>query len=174
MTVFGGDVILASDINTLETAIENRKELIDQLTADSSGITSTSLSTVLTVTLPAVGTYAYDVQLLVTNTVAVGRPGFGIGGTSTPTAWRWASHTTHYNTATASQGVSASGTSYPSTGTALVNSDFTTTAGWSPVRIKGQVTVSAAGTLTFRLSEASGAGTVIARSGSIVTARMTA
>lgn len=164
MTVYAGDVIAASDVNNLAT-------LVDQLAADSSGITTTALVTVLTVTLPAIGTYTYDCQLNVTNTVAVGRPGFGLGGTSTPTAWRWASGTTHYNTATASQGFTASGTTYPSTGTALVNSDFTTTAGYSPVRILGQVTVSAAGTLTFRLSEASGSGTVIARNGSIATVR---
>lgn len=161
-----------ADVEDVATDADNRKVLVDQLTADGSGITGTSLSTVLTVTLPAAGTYAFDALLLAANTVSAGRPGFGIGGTSTPTAWRWASQTTVYQQASGSQGLSASGTTYPSTGTATSQNDWPVSTGYSAIGIKGQVTVSAAGTLTMRLSEALGSGTVTPKNGSIVTVRM--
>lgn len=160
-----------ADVETVATDADNRKELVDQLTADASGITGTSLVTVLTVTLPAAGTYTYDCQFNVTNTVSAGVPGFGIGGTSTPTAWRWASQTVVFAQAAGSQGQTSSGTSYPSTGTAVSQSNWPTSSGYSSIRVLGQVTVSAAGTLTMRLS-ATGAGTVGPKNGSIVTVRM--
>lgn len=149
----------------------NRAEMLDQLTSDASGITGTSLSTVLTVTLPAVGTYRFDAQLNITNTVSAGRPGFGIGGTSTPTSWRWAAHTTVYQQAAGSQGNMATGTTYPTTGTAVSQGDWPVSTGYSAVRVLGQVTVSAIGTLTMRLSQTV-AGTTTARNGSIVTVRL--
>lgn len=164
MTVFAGAPINASDVNKLEP-------LMDQRASDASAISSTTLVSVLSVTLPRTGTYRFDMLVPLTNTGAVGRPGFALGGTSTATAWRWASQTVHYNTATASQATTASGTSFPgsTSGTALVNSDFTTTTGFSGVQMRGTVTVSAVGTLDFRFSEASGAGSVNVKAGAIVT-----
>lgn len=162
-----------ADVQALATAATNRKTLVDQRTTDSAGITSTTVTSVLSVTLPATGTYEFSVLAVLTNTVATGQPGFALGGTSTATAWRWASEAVHYNTASGSQGGGTSGTTYVTTGTAIVNTSWTTTGGFSAVTIKGTVTVSAAGTLTFGFSEASGSGTVTIKAGSIATVRMT-
>lgn len=167
MAVAAGDPIRARDINYLAT-------LYDQLTADAAAITTTTLVTLLTVTLPTAATYAFDLQAALSHGTAVGRPGFALGGTSVPTAWRWVGHTTHYNTATASQGMNASGIAYPAStaGTAIVNSDFTTTAGFSASRIRGTISVSAPGTLTFRFSEATGTGAVNVKAGTMVTVNL--
>jgi hypothetical protein len=144
--------------------------LIDQLTGASSSATGTGLVTVLSVTLPVAGTYVYDAQLNMTNTVTAGIPGVGIGGTSTPTAWRWASQTTVYQQAAGSQGFFASGTAYPSVGQALSQANWPVTSGFTAARILGQVTVSAPGTLTMGISETV-AGTATAQNGSILTVR---
>lgn len=164
MTVLAGAPIYASDVNKLEA-------LVDQRTTDAAAITSTTLVSVLSVTLPRVGTYRFEALVTMTNTSAVGRPGFALGGTSTASAWRWTAQSVHYNTATGSQAINTSGTAYPgsTSGTALVNSDWTTTTGHSGVHIRGTVTVSAIGTLDFRFSEASGSGNVNVKAGSIAT-----
>lgn len=159
-------------LTTRVTTVEPKAAtLFDQRTADAAGISSTTLVSVLQVTLPKTGTYVFDALVTLTNVTAVGRPGFALGGTATATAWRWSSGTVHYNSATASQATNTSGTTYPAAtaGTAIVNSDFTTTTGHSYVHIKGTVTVSATGTLQFRFSEASGSGTVSVKAGSMVT-----
>lgn len=158
-------------VTAAEADIVDLAVLIDQRTTDAAAISSTTLVSVLSVTLPKAGTYTYDALITLTNTTAVGRPGFALGGTSTPTAWRWSSVLTHYNTATGSQATNTSGTTYPAStaGFPLVNSDLTTTTGHSGLHIKGTVTVSAAGTLQFRLSEQAGAGSVNVKAGSIVT-----
>lgn len=165
MTIaLAGAPIYASDINKLEA-------LLDQRTTDASAISSTTLVSVLSVTLPRTGTYRFEALVTMTNTGAVGRPGFALGGTSTASAWRWVSQAAHYNTATGTQAGSGSGTTYPgsTSGGALVNSDWTTTTGHSGVHIRGTVTVTVAGTLDFRFSEASGSGSVNVKAGSIVT-----
>lgn len=164
MTVFAGAPINASDINKLEA-------LVDQRTSDSAAISSTTLVSVLTVTLPRTGTYRFNALIPLTNITNVGRPAFALGGTSTASAWRYVTATGHYNSATASQGNANSGTTYPGTtsGSTIVNSDFTTTTGFSHVHIQGQVTVSAIGTLDFRFSEGSGTGSVSVKAGAIVT-----
>lgn len=164
MTVLAGAPINASDVNKLEA-------LIDQRASDASAISSTTLVSVLTVTLPRTGTYRFDAMVVLTNITNVGRPAFALGGTSTASAWRYATKTQHYNSATASQAGGNSGTTYPgsTSGTTIVNSDFTTTTGHSAVLIRGTVTVSAIGTLDFRFSEGSGTGTVSVKAGSMVT-----
>jgi hypothetical protein len=165
MTVSGGDIIYADDINKLQP-------LYVQLTADASAITGTTLSTVMTFTTSWTGTYEFDGLFTLTNTSAVGRPGLGFGGTCTTSAWRWGGSTIHFNSATATQGsVSASGTTAPTLGSAIVSSDFTTTTGFSSFHVKGTFTVSATGTWTIRFSEASGSGTVNIKAGSMATVR---
>jgi hypothetical protein len=156
----------------LTTLVANRKPVAAQLTSDSPTSNSTALVTVMTLTLPAPGTYLVDALLIVTNLTAVGRPGFAFGGTSTPTAWRYAASAVHYNTANGSQGSAGSGTTYPSTGTAVTNTDWTSTTGWSTIQVRGLVTISVAGTLTLRLSEATGSGVVGARAGSTASAAL--
>lgn len=165
MTVSGGDIIYASDIN-------QRIPLVDQMTSDSSSITSTTLVTVLTLTLPYTGTWAWQADLIIVNATNTGRVGFALGGTSTPTAWRWNSGYAPYNSATGLQGFIDSGTSYPgsTSGTALVNSDLSGTGGFGRAAISGTVTVSAVGTLTFRISRTAGTSTVTVKSGSRVIA----
>lgn len=149
----------------------NYERLYDQRTSDASTISSTTLVSVLSVTLTRTGTYQYDALIPFTNITNVGRPGFALGGTSTATAWRWTGSTVHYNSATGSQASSGSGTTYPgsTSGGAIVNSDLTTTTGHSSFHLKGTVTVSAAGTLQFRFSEASGSGGVSVKAGAMVT-----
>lgn len=171
-TFLTGQRLTADALNNFNTEITNRRLLFDQRTADSGSITGTSLTTVLTVTVPSTGDYAFSLLATLTNTSAVGRPGFGTGGTSTISYYRWASQTIHYNSATATQGFSGTGTAHPSVGDPIVNSDFTTTTGFSAVQIQGKITVSAAGTLAFRFSEASGSGTVTIKAGSSVSVQM--
>jgi hypothetical protein len=168
MTVNGGDIIYADDINRWNP-------LYSQLTADASAITGTTLSTVMTFTITYTGTYEFDGLFTLTNTSAVGRPGLGFGGTCTTSAWRWGGSTIHFNSATGTQGsVSASGTTAPTSGSSIVSSDFTTTTGFSSFHVKGTFTVSATGSWTIRFSEASGAGTVNIKSGSMATVRLLA
>lgn len=152
-------------------AAGNYAKHVDQRTSDASAITTTTLSSVLSVTVTRTGTWEFDALIAFTNTGAAGRPGFALGGTSTPTSWRWVASTVHYNTATGSQGSTGSGTSYPgsTSGTALVASDLTTTTGFSTVHIKGTVVLSAAGTIQLRMSEASGSGSLNVKAGSMVT-----
>lgn len=159
-----------------EVRAGNNVNLKDQTTADSTAITSTTLSAVLTVTLPRAGTYSYDLMMPFTNTVAVGRHAFALGGTSTPTAWRWNAMTAPYNSATGLQAINGSGTSYPAStsGTALVNSDMNNTTGYSSTIIKGTVTVSATGTLTFRFATNGAGNTITPRAGAMVNVRLEA
>jgi hypothetical protein len=165
MTVNGGDITYASDVNKLEP-------LYVQLTADATAITGTALSTVMTFTIAYTGTYVFDGLFTLTNTSAVGRPGLGFGGTCTTSAWRWGGSTIHFNSATGTQGsVSASGTTAPALGSSIVSSDFTTTTGFSSFHVLGTFTVSATGTWTVRFSEASGSGTVNIKAGSMATVR---
>lgn len=163
--VAAGDPINASEINRLAPIYEQR-------TSDAAAISSTTLVSVMDLDLPYVGTYLVTAFVLLTNTGAVGRPGFAFGGTSTPTAWGWGAGGVHYNTATGSQGTNAAGTTYPgsTSGTAITNSDWTTTTGFSHVHIHGVVTISAVGTLEFRFSEATGSGSVNVKSRSIAIA----
>lgn len=159
MTVLGGAVILASDVNKLIPQRLNR-------TSDASTITGTTPTAVLGYTLPWVGTYHFQCLFLLTNPTAVGRPGFSLSGTSTPTSWRWGAGGVHYNTATGSQGINAAGTTYPALTTAVTNSDWTTTTGFSHLHIVGHVVVSAVGTLNFCFAEATGSGGVSVKASS--------
>jgi hypothetical protein len=160
---------------TWDVCAGNNVNLYNQTTADTT-ITTTTLSTVLTVTLPRVGTYSYDLMMPFTNTVAVGRHAFALGGTSTPSAWRWNALTAPYNSATGLQAIAASGTSYPAatSGTALVNSDMAISTGFSSTIIKGVVTVTAVGTLTFRFATNGAGNTITPRAGSMVNVKLEA
>lgn len=144
--------------------------LVDQLTGAGPTAATATLVAFLSVTLPSAGTYVYDAQLDITNTVTAGIPGFGLGGTSTPTSWRWASQTTVYQQAAGSQGFNAAGTAFPSAGQPLSQANWPVSSGFTAVRILGQITVSAPGTLTACLSETV-AGTAGAQAGSIFTVR---
>lgn len=150
------------------------RHLYDQRTADAAGITTTTLVAVNTVTLPVAGTYSFDGLWGLTSTVAAGRPAFALGGTATASAWRWQSSCTHYNTAVGSQAFNASGTTFPAStsGTNLVNSDWTTTAGHSSAHIKGTVTVSAPGTLSFQYATNGAGNTITVKAGSMVTVEL--
>lgn len=161
---------LAEDVDTVLLAqVAGLRPIVDQRTTASAAITGTTLVAVLTVTLPAAGTYTFNSTILMVQSSAVGRPGFALGGTSTPTAWRWASGAIQYQVAAGSGGGAATGTTYPAStaGQAITNSDWAVSAGYCYLDLKGTVTVSAAGTLTFRINQASGAGTVTVQSGSI-------
>lgn len=150
----------------------NTEVLYDQRTTDASAISSTTLATINTITLTKAGTYTFDFLGNYSNTGATGRVGFGLGGTSTPTAWRWGSLNIAYNGSTGNQGFNSSGTTYPgsTSGTALVNSDLPDSSGFNAVHIKGTVTVSAPGTLLFRFSRTSGSSSVNFKQGTMVTA----
>lgn len=165
MSVSGGDVILASDIN-------KRIPLRDQMTADAAAVSSTTLVTMLTLTLPWVGTYNWNLQTQYTNLTNTGRIGFALGGTSTPSAWRWGSGNVQYNATAGGQGINDSGTSYPgsTSGTALVNLDLAGSSGFCWANISGTVTVSAVGTLTFRFSRTAGTSSINIKKGSMVVA----
>lgn len=173
------------DIEALAEAVDTDVQAVDdkaaslapmyvQRTSDASAITGTTLTSVMSFTIPQTGTYVFDGLITLTNTSAVGQPGFGFGGTCTTSAWRWAGATIHFNSATATQGsVSASGTTAPTSGSSIVASDFTTTTGFSSFHVKGSFTVSATGTWTVCFSEAVGSGTVNVKSGSMVTVQYT-
>lgn len=168
MTVaLAGAPILASDLAKLET-------LSDQRTTDAGAITTTTLVSVLSVTLPRVGTYRFNALVLATNTGAAGRPGFALGGTSTATAWRWACSQVQFNNAACSGGNGANGAGYPgsTSGSVLINVDWSTTTGYTAITITGTVTVSVAGTLDFRFSEAAGAGTLNVKAASMVSVNL--
>lgn len=178
------DYVPHTDIENLAEAVDTDMEavdtfhtpLVDQRTSDASAVTSTTLATMLTVTLPAAGTYAYDSLIIFTNTGAVGRPGFALGGTSTPTAWRWGSQLNPFNTGSGARGFNLSGTSYPgsTSGQELPNGDLADTTGFCTVRIVGTVTVSAGGTLLFRVSRTSGSSSINVKASSMVTVHRTA
>lgn len=150
----------------------NTEHLYDQRTTDAAAVSSTTLVTMNTITLTRVGTYAFDYLVNYTNTGAAGRPGFALGGTSTPTAWRWTSLNLAYNGSTGNQAFNDSGTSYPgsTSGTAIVNSDLPDSSGFNGLHIKGTVTVSAVGTVTFRFSRTSGTSSVNIKKGTMVNA----
>lgn len=161
----------------VEALLLNRfAPLVDQRTSATSNITTTTLATALTVTLPAIGTYAYDALMMVTNTTGAGRPGFALGGTSVASAWRWVASVVPFAATNGLQGQGTSGTTYPgsTSGQALSGNDWNGTTGFVAVHIKGTVTVTTAGTLTFRLSQTSGSNPVSAREGSMVLVHRTA
>lgn len=124
-------------------------------------VTTTAGTAFMDVTLPGAGKYAFDVMWIYTMSGAVGIPGFALGGTVTPTSFSWASQTTHYNSATASQGFQITGTTFPTNVDPLVNSNFTNTTGFSASFVKGRVTVSDGGRLDFRLGKSTGTGNTI-------------
>lgn len=171
-TFFAGDELDAATLEALQNEVDNRTDLYDQRTTDAAAVASTTLVSMLSVTLPTTGTYTYDCMIVFTNTGAVGRPGFALGGTSTPTAWRWCSQLNAFNTGSGSRGFNLSGTSFPgsTSGQELSNGDLADTTGFCTVRIVGTVTVSAAGTLTFRVSRTSGSSNINVKAGSIATA----
>lgn len=173
-TFFAGDELAAADLEALQNEVDNRTDLWDQRTSDAAAVASTTLVSMLSVTLPAAGTYTYDMLIIFTNTGAVGRPGFALGGTSTPTAWRWVSSLAAFNTGSGSRGFQASGTSYPgsTSGQEMSNGDLADSSGFCWFRVVGTVTVSAAGTLTFRVSRTSGSSNINVKQGSIVTATL--
>lgn len=150
----------------------NTNVLYDQRTADTAAITSTTLVTALTLTLPRAGTYVYDLFGPFTNFTAVGRAAFGLGGTATPSAWRWASEVQTYNATNAIQGFAGEGTSFPgaTAGIVLTNSDLNNTGGYASLRIYGTITVTAAGTLTFRFATNGAGNQIIIRRNTMVTA----
>jgi hypothetical protein len=160
-----------NDLDTRVNAVALLAPLYDQRTSDSATIGTTTLVSVLQVTLPAVGTYVYDLQGGFTNAGTAGKPGFALGGSATPTAWRWTSGTVHYQGAgLASESINASGTTFPgvTSGQQLTNSNFTNTTGHSWMTIKGTITISAIGTLQFRFSELVASGFQM-KAGAIVT-----
>lgn len=162
---------LAEDVDAAMLAqLTALRPLVNQRSTASAGITTTTLADVLTVTLPAAGTYTFQADLPVTQTTAVGRCGLNIGGTSTPTAWRWMAGAVQYNNATNQGAVQASGTTYggATSGVPLSVNDWAASAGFCWVHVNGLVTVSAAGTLTIRLSQSSGSGTITALAGAIM------
>jgi hypothetical protein len=160
-----------NDLDARVNAVALLAPLYDQRTSDSALIGTTTLVSVLQVTLPAVGTYVWDLQGSFTNTTTAGKPGFALGGSATPTAWRWNSGTVHYqNLGIAHEGINAFGTTFPgaTSGQQLTNSNFTTTTGHSWMTIKGTITISAIGTLQWRFSELV-AGSFQMKSGAMVT-----
>lgn len=154
----------------------NNVNLYNQATADAAAITSTTLTSVVSVTLPRTGTYSFDLMIPFTNTVATGTVAFGLGGTSTASAWRWTSQVSPYNSATGLQAGNGSGTTYPAStsGTALINSSLAISTGYCSVIIKGTVTVTATGTLTFRLATAGGGNSINPKAGAFVAVRLQA
>lgn len=176
---FGATVISAlNDLDSRVAALESIPTLFDQRTSDSSAITNTTLVSVLQLTLPVVGTYIWDMQVDLNHPTNAGKPGFALGGSCTPTAWRWTSGTVSYQSTGsvaggAHEGFNASGTTFPgaTSGQAFMNSNFSNTGGFSWMSFKGTITVSAVGTLQFRFSELVASGTVI-KAGSMVTAQL--
>lgn len=163
-----------TDLDARVAAVELLPPLYNQRTSDSATIATTTLVSVLSITLPAVGTYVWDLQAAASHPTNAGRAAFALGGTCTPTAWRWVSGTVQYQTpaAGASEAINGTGTTFPAAtaGTALTNANMTNTSGYSWIAIKGTVTISAVGTLDFRFSELVASGLQI-KANSIVTAQ---
>jgi len=173
---FGQKVIDAiNDLDARVSALTLLSPLYDQRTTDTATIATTTLVSCLQVTLPAVGTYLWDMQVDMNHPTNSGKPGFALGGTCTPTAWRWTSGTVSYQSTGSvaggvHEGFNASGTTFPgaTSGQSFTNANFTNTGGFSWMSFKGSITVSAIGTLQFRFSELVASGTVI-KAGSMVT-----
>jgi hypothetical protein len=164
-----------TDLDSRVNAVSLLAPLYDQRTSDAATITNTTLVSVLQVTLPAVGTYVWDLQSNFTHPTNTGKPGFALGGTCTPTAWRWTSGTVAYQSigsaaGGAHEGFNASGTTFPgsTSGQAFTNSNFTNSGGFSWMSLKGTITISAIGTLQFRFSELVASGFQM-KAGSMVT-----
>lgn len=162
-----------NDLDSRVNAVSLLAPLFDQRTSDAATITTTTLVSVLQVTLPAVGTYVWDLQSNFTHPTNSGKPGFALGGTCTPTGWRWTSGTSVYQnngSPTPVEGFNASGTTFPgsTSGQAFTNANFTNTGGFSWMSFKGTITISAIGTLQFRFSELVASGFQM-KAGSMVT-----
>lgn len=143
----------------------------DEVDTNPAGTTSTTGTAYMSVTLPGPGTYAFSVHLLFTLTTATGVPGFALGGTSTPSSYRWASVCTPAGSTTGQQGLQASGTSYPTNVEILSQTLLAAVATYGAILINGRVTVTAGGTLTFRVGRTSGTGTVNIKDSSNVSVR---
>lgn len=143
--------------------------LVDQRTSALASITTTTLATALTVTVP-VGTFAFDLLAPFQQTISNGRPGFALGGTSTASLWRWASVTQPATSVTGLHGATGNGTTWPgaTSGGALVAGDVAFSNAYAGTHIKGNFTITVAGTVTFRFSQTSGTGPLIIRDSSMV------
>jgi hypothetical protein len=150
--------------------------LVDQRTAATANITTTTLVTALTVTVPATGTYVFDLLAPFQQMTANGRPGFALGGTSVASAWRWAAITQPATSVTGLHGASGNGTTWPAAtaGGALVAGDVAFSTAYAGTQIKGMFTIATAGTVTFRFSQTSGANPVVIREAAMVTVQRTA
>ncbi len=172
-TVADGDVWYRSDTDDLKARINGvsleilpQMFFMDQKTATGSTINSTTLVDCLTVTLSNPGTYVYRGIVVIIGNATTSDAGFALGGTSTPTAWRFAGNINHPATIGTTLLAVANGTTYPS----AASSSFTigTTTGIIFVEISGTVTISAAGTFKIRCSRTAGFGTYTFRNGTLL------
>lgn len=176
-----GDLWYRSDTNQVRAMVNGAAQTVypgaaggltnmsNQRTTDSATSASTALVDVLTVTLPSAGTYYFASQLRISNATLASTPGYGIGGTSTPTAWRFLA----YQSTSAQAWSDASGTSAYSAagGTAGVS---LAAAAVCVTNITGTVTVSVAGTLIIRYCRNAGTGTLTCNASSTFFASKTA
>lgn len=170
-----GDLLgqyLATDV---EEIIKSYVPLVDQRTAATSNITTTTLVTALTVTIAKTGTFAFDLLAPFQQLTANGRPGFALGGTSVASAWRWGSVTQPATSVTGMHGASGNGTTWPAAtaGGALVAGDVAFSTAYAGTKIKGTFTITTIGTVTFRFSQTSTANPIVIRESAMVTVQRT-
>ncbi len=170
-TVADGDLWYRSDTDELRARINSVTQVVwppnsytDQLTANGSAISSTTLVDCLTVTLRNPGTYTFRAMVIIVGNGTTSDAGFALGGTSTPTAWRWPASVNHPVTIGTNVITTVSGTTYPS----AASGSFTigTTTANIVVDLFGTLTISAAGTFKIRCSRTAGTGTFTFRDGS--------
>lgn len=138
-----------------------------ELTADQAANTSATGVTQFTFTLPAAGTYKYIAQFLFTTSTATASPGFALGGTAPMTSFRWASQVIPYSTTVGLEASQSSGTTtHPTNVTKILNNQIATNAGFGSINIRGRVTVTAGGTLLFRIGREAGTGNVLIKQSS--------
>lgn len=141
----------------------------DEMTADGSANTSATGVAYMDVTLPGPGTYAFHGQWIYTTATNSIQMGFTLGGTSTPSSYRYSTQVVPNSSTTGQEAGHTTGTSYPTNVQGLTGGAIPVNGQVGSVIFHGRVTVTAGGTLTFRFGRASGTGSVTLRTGSNVT-----
>lgn len=122
---------------------------------------ATSLTTVLTLTVPAIGTYDVTFNGCAFAAAGATRPGFMWGGTAVPSSWRFTCWANAASGGTPGGNNGGGTTSFSAAGTPFVAANWPASAAFTPFSVSGRITFTAAGTLTFQMSDTLGSGNTI-------------
>lgn len=159
---------LATDVENLVT--NWLRPLVDQRTTATANITTTTLVTALTVTVPVAGQWHFTSHFNFQNQTGAGRPAFALGGTSVASQWRWAASTVPPNAVVGQYGGTGNGTTWPgaTAGTNLGSSTIGGSADYAALWIVGTFTITTPGTVTWRFAQNTGSNPLVIRDSSSV------